>query len=409
MQLHKAGSDAYDYRWVVEGREHNADQFALVYVATRNDATSAVSSVCGSTQASASQVENGWVKKQVRINTRMCYSCVKYNGVAEDLEGYAWLLSKFLSSQVLPKTLDPKAELFGAVGTFDADPNKIVDLYLGLKEETQVRDDGLEGITSRFCFERTQLVGFHIQRSLAKARKPRYGQLVRFLMDNCRVMPEEIYVHLWPNEGILYTALAGTSLAGFSISCPSLQRGICILDDVFSERDWDERSYFFIKRLSQIGFSIQQFPKLLKASLRQLDLALSAASSSDLMHVCDRVETIGPALVCDPSLYTRVLVYLKDSMPMSERERNGVARILATCILPALSRVKPNPMLSTSVWEVLSHFSFARRGKIYHTVMEMSQRWRDPLNQSSERAASATHLGYCAGCPGRMQNIWAGN
>lgn len=389
MQLHKAESDAYDYRWVVEMREHK-DQLAQVYVATRNDAASAVASLHGSTQASASQVENGWAKKQVRINTRMCYSCVKYNGVVEDLEGYAWLLSKFLSSQVLPKTLDPEAELFGAVGTFDADPNKIIDIYLGLKEETQLRHDGLEGITSRFCFECTQLVGFHIHRSLAKVRKPRFGQLVRFLMDNCRVMPEEIYVHLWPNEGILHTGLAGTSSAGFSISCPSLQRGICFLDDVFSKRDWDERSYFFIKRLSQIGFSIHQFSTLLKASLRQLDLALSAASSSDLMHVCDRVETIGPALVCDPSLYTRVLVYLKYSMPMSERERNGVARILATCILPALSRVKPNPMLSTSVWEVLSHFSFARRGKIYHTVMEMSQRWRDPLNESSERATSAT-------------------
>ena len=245
MQLHKAESDAYDYRWVVEMREHK-DQLAQVYVATRNDAASAVASLHGSTQASASQVENGWAKKQVRINTRMCYSCVKYNGVVEDLEGYAWLLSKFLSSQVLPKTLDPEAELFGAVGTFDADPNKIIDIYLGLKEETQLRHDGLEGITSRFCFECTQLVGFHIHRSLAKVRKPRFGQLVRFLMDNCRVMPEEIYVHLWPNEGILHTGLAGTSSAGFSISCPSLQRGICFLDDVFSKRDWDERSYFFI-------------------------------------------------------------------------------------------------------------------------------------------------------------------
>ena len=58
MQLHKAESDAYDYRWVVEMREHK-DQLAQVYVATRNDAASAVASLHGSTQASASQVENG--------------------------------------------------------------------------------------------------------------------------------------------------------------------------------------------------------------------------------------------------------------------------------------------------------------------------------------------------------------
>ena len=111
MQLHKAESDAYDYRWVVEMREHK-DQLAQVYVATRNDAASAVASLHGSTQASASQVENGWAKKQVRINTRMCYSCVKYNGVVEDLEGYAWLLSKFLSSPSTAEDVGPGSGTF---------------------------------------------------------------------------------------------------------------------------------------------------------------------------------------------------------------------------------------------------------------------------------------------------------
>ena len=380
MQLDSVQSEVFDYHWVLGTRGHNKNRFFLPDVAKQSAA-----------QATASKAEYSCIKKQVRVNTRLCYSCVKYNGIAEDLEGYSWLLLKFLGREVSLDTLDPQSGLFGAVGTFDADPNKIIDLVLGLEEETKMTAGAIEGLSSKLCFERTQLAGFYIRRSLEKARKPRFNHLARFLVDECGAIPEEIYAYLWPNEAELHVTLAGMRSAGSLTARLSLQRGISILGDVLKEHALEERSYFFIKRLSQIGFSIQQFPRLFQVSLRHLKLALSTAGSSDLIPVCNLVETIGPALVCDVSLYRHVLVYLKKSTPTSEHERSHVARILSTCMLPALSRVKPNPMLSTCVWGVLAQLSFPRRGKIYHSFMELSKQYCGPYNESSDRAVSATY------------------
>ncbi|OUS42069.1 transcription factor/nuclear export subunit protein 2-domain-containing protein [Ostreococcus tauri] len=99
---------------------------------------------------------------------------------------------------------------------------------------------------------------------------------------------------------------------------------------------------------------------------------------------------LGPSLACIPLLYLQVLPYLS-CLLRQESERAGVLRIVASCILPGMSCMKPNPMISRQLWEVLCRLSFAERGRIYQSVLHLSNGWSDAMKTSERRAGVATY------------------
>ena len=335
---------------------------------------------------------DAWVKKHVRVNTRLTYTSTRYSLAAEDFEAGARLLNlciEHLNGNAV--SLMSGSAAADSVGYFDIDPTKLIDLLIALEAHAPEAAQTWTCLHSNRCFSSVQLIGFHLRRSLGNTRLRLFpSSLISALVSQLGLQPDTIYVHLYENEIHTHSAVKHVASNKCSLGTILTCRGLDILGSIFRALHWNEGCFRCVKRLERMGLYIYESTMLREAAFHELENKFNHQASHTVGSVLDMVEILGPALACSVPLLSRVLRYLSCT-DYNDGDEGKLVRIYARCFLPCISRVAANPVLNNLLWDLISRLSFPRRGEVYSLTRKLSDRWPAALKESHSRAGSATH------------------
>jgi len=328
-----------------------------------------------------------WLKKQIRLNTRDSYTLTKYGLLIEELEGYSGLLS-VLSRISRYDLLNVDVSLFGVqtlLGTYDFDPIRLYDLQVASKAKTsRFSNEKTVSLHGAVRLDPAQLSGFRFQRSFKTSdiRISKFASIVGSALLNKGVSRvESLIPHLW-NDGDTVCKGISSAAEQFKLVNQTLQ----FIEVACTQID-DNSALMLLERCARLGCRVYENRRIREFLLKKLELSINTfAHHGNILQVA---ALAGPVIICDVKLYLS-LVSLLNTAKIHELQLHSARAVLSSCILPGIYFKKPNPLLSSQVWEVLQTFSFSMRAKVYehsaHSIRDCPS-----LSRFASRASRATH------------------
>lgn len=313
-------------------------------------------------------VAETWLRKQARVNTKSIYQQQKCDLIAQNLEGFAFLMASIdnlVSFNDAVLNFDSARSVSGA---FELQTLRVLDAVLmclhgfHLDSDAVLTFNYLDSFTSL-----AELLGFRLYR-FSKALKTLTTTQLVFETMRRALMVETIHLYtLYPyfsaDECLLHSQMS------LPISHPDtlemIELKILFLDKMQRHADHTQMQTA-LERLTKLGI-----PVCSRSTLRALPITLVKRElDKDCVNInSDSIRRftciLGPHVCHDVSLTADLLKCFNHKLTFSKLDNEYAEQMIATCFIPGLSLMKPNPMISNLVWEILSKFPFTKRSKIY--------------------------------------------
>lgn len=307
-------------------------------------------------------------KKFCRVNTREHYLQRKFELISEDTEGFAELLGTLSADAACTKLQNWPIQLTKAFsGSFGLELNRAVDAFYSWMTSAP-RDETIYPyiIHLNQSWDLSQIMGYRFKRRGIKEVEGKHLPIMS--EQEWTHILNLIYPHCQPSDQVIHEdvkiqvvhptrAVRGESL-----------RKLKLIDDLGSMRP-SSIPYSGAIHLRKLGLYPCFLQKTCMDGLHRLNAEVVAYSELD-SNVRDRQLTnfyvntvflVGPYLCKSLSTAWTMLNHFASS----KLDTPACETVLATCILPGLAFMKPNPLFCGQLWRLLERFPFSVRRKIY--------------------------------------------
>ena len=315
------------------------------------------------------------VKKLVRLNTRKSYTWVKNSILAEDIEGYAFLIAQVLS-KVLTARLNSKqveSHVLAVVGVYNTEPVKTFDVFMVHNSQNDVENGIPIHIFYQLCSEPTQAAGFHMRRTILKLDTMNSRWYTHLLLNEDKKVVEKLYPHLFPNDLCRHSDQRQSHSSSLSRDS---QMALTVLSNLFEGCQCNQSSLAMLKRIACLGLIVCENVHIRYSLRRDIERSLGDIGMTPQNDVLiKQVLLVGPSAASYVSLQASIMQWLSRMVSYVDSEDQTVPDVFVGCIFPGMSIRRPNPATNRKAWDVLTHLTFVERAKMYDRAFHASQYW----------------------------------
>lgn len=334
-----------------------------------------------------------WFRKQTRLGTKINYYQQKCDLIAQNLEGYSrTFCAVFNSIHSTHSTSEDFDEARCTIGTFKLEAHRFIDLLLsrncshGLDSELLLAEKHVTSFKHL-----VELIGFRFARCSNTPISRTVSQLVYASLLRVIVTGHfdlnSLYPYLNPSDSCCHAQMRQSEFLKDMSTSHLLEQKMALLNNM---KDYVEQLQLrsSLERLMKIGFDVCRHSCMRALSISALKMNLDKEHKRERIHfMLQHVFILGPYICHDTVTTTRILSYFNLATIAGQLKPETMETVLATCVLPGLCLIKPNPMLYNSLWKVLSGMSFVKRTKIYKHASEIVSKPNAHLANAQQAAA----------------------